>query len=753
MIYRFTLTHSGTSTVVAEPRGWIDFKSEIKRDFKSHGVVFKYTSSVLKLGFADGRDILENAFQLGGYDSVVELAIDERPDEYTSYTNVFTGNARMESRNLEEDYFECDFESSTFQQKVVNRLKTNIKTDSLIDLDGESLVGSLTSYTNTWPTIRLFRTYSAVLFGSSFYSGSIAQTTSVTATKNTNGYIGFGVINIETLESVNLTKNEVTTIDGVFDKDVTPALFIFDIDGPANVSGELDRTDNQEVSALVALNSDITYTTVYKILQYREASLISSKTIDTETDTHLNVTAIFDDITFDNTIVFDEDFTVLAGDELYLIYENEVTLSAPPSYTYTTINKMSGQGETFIIINLLTESTNESVKFWLIHDVFERAAYTISGKSDCFYSEFFGLTEHGYATDGCGGLNAITNGTQFRTIDNALNMSMEDLLSWASARYGIGWGFEKTYDGSYRIRVEPMEHFYQDGQILDLGDPLPIKQKGSYKESSFDPLLINKFEIGYSKFNKEIAILNNFEDFLTKSEYSLPISSVDGTYTKVSKFICSNDIIQATFEAKKNLGKSWKYDEDNFIIALRRDASNFLPENNENFESTTGLDDEGTAYNIRHAPVFMELEHALLINSSLMGKPLDKLIQNTSAKINLNFSARFNSYETCLLGDSQRLLRSSAGNIEIGDNYEGLRLWNPIIHELRVALTCDQFNTIIDAMENNSIDSDKNLGYLTYRNNEGQIKNGYIINGGVIWNPNDGIADIKTLERADNYVL
>ena len=128
--------------------------------------------------------------------------------------------------------------------------------------------------------------------------------------------------------------------------------------------------------------------------------------------------------------------------------------------------------------------------------------------------------------------------------------------------------------------------------------------------------------------------------------------------------------------------------------------------------------------------------------------PILKLRQFWIA-LKLSFNATFSSYEECLLGDSQRLQRSSVGNISIGDNYEGLRLFDPIEHELTVAMTSSQLNTIIDALENNSTDPTKDLGYLTYRDNEGNIQQGYPLN--IKWNTNDETADIITLEKADNY--
>jgi hypothetical protein len=398
--------------------------------------------------------------------------------------------------------------------------------------------------------------------------------------------------------------------------------------------------------------------------------------------------------------------------------------------------------------SVLKAATTNTVKSYLIHDVIERIIYIISGEDSKLDSDFCGLTDHGYAADGCGGKILITNGAKIRDLTNSVSISFKDVIESITAIYGLGWGFEKQNDDTYKIRIELLEHFYQDQEILDLGSPVSIKENESYKETTFSNLVFNSVNIGFKKFSSDEDYNNNIEDFLTTSEYSLPLSSITGGYVQTSGLVASGRLIQATFEAT-DLTKTWKYDSTNFIVSAVRSASTFIPENDENFSSVGGLDDATTAYNIRFAPVYMFLNHALIINSALKGKPLDKVIQNTLVEVNLDFNATFDSSEDCLLGDSQRLQRSSAGNIAIGDNYEGLRLFKPVQHDLTVAMTAAQLTTIINALENNSTDPTKDLGYLTYKDNEGNTQNGYPMN--IKWNPNDEIAEITTLERADNY--
>lgn len=748
MIYRFTLTYNSVDTEVVEPRGWDAFKSEIKRDFKSHGVLFKFTSGTLKLGFADGRDIFEVAFQLEGFDAVVTLLVEQRPDDISAWTETFTGDAVMKNRELTDMFFSVDFEGSSFQQKVVNRLKSKVKLDSLIDLDGNTLSSAITTQTSQWNSIRLKTDYVA-----NYRAGGIsADFTSYAGAGLANGVSGndvfqYMIMNFTGVIDDELTEVNVLGLEQIIDSE--PSLSSNQNNFTASITGDLTFTYNLkfQLSATLDLTDEGAVNTniQYELILRRDDGSgvnISETVLDSDSQSGSSpLTHDFGIVTESGTSTISVD----AGDTLY--YYIKVTgdgvnaTNSPYSVLMDPVD-IDIYHSSKVTYSILKASTTNTVKSYLIHDVIDRILYIISGENNNLHSEFLGLTEHGYSSDGCGGKTLITNGAKIRDLTNSITVTLEEALDSVLAIWGLGWGFEKVYDGSYRVRVELMEHFYQDQEIIDLGSPVSIKENDSYKETTSNDLTFNNVKVGFSKFSDDEDFSNNIEDFLTVSEYSLPVTSISGDYNKVSKFIASGRLIQATFEAT-DLTKRWKYDNNNFIIAAVRSASTFIPENDQNFSSVGGLDDSTTAYNIRFAPVYSLLNHALIINSVMMGKSLTDLIQNTLAEINLSFNATFALAESCKLGDSQRLQRSSVGDIEIGDNYEGLRLFDPIEHELTVSMTSAQLNTIIDNLEGDT------PGYLTYRDNEGNIQTGFPLN--IKWNPNDEIADITTIEKADNY--
>ncbi len=756
MIFRFKLTYSGADTTVIEPKGWADFKSEIKRDFNSHGVIFKYTSGTLKLGFADGRSVLETAFRNDGYDAVVTLTVDQRDSALDAWVNAFTGNAVMKDRELTGMYFNVDFEGSSFQQKVINRLNTKVRLDSILDLDGGSLSGSINEYEQTWNGIRLNATYTGDYKtggNSTLYNDLTKQTLDA----NGGDFYAHMVVNFDGTLQDDLKKYQSIT-EAISDGQIGASSGNQNL--IAGVAGDITiLASTLKYRAFGDLRTTITDATVpinfvWKLRHENAAGVLQSE-VDLHTKTVTIINTVPNTTYSYNTGVLTEAFTkmtitnVALGDLLFVYLEVKVNQSAGGGGDDSELNT------TYRLYNnsrtewrLLKSVTPYIVKAFMIFDVIERIIYTLTGRNNALVSDFLNITENGAASDGCGALNAIVNGSHLRRINDALEISLKECIDSLSAIYGIGWGFEKN-GSNYDVRIELMEYFYQDGEILDLGSPVSINENDSYKEKTAENLTFNNVKIGYEKSSKDEIYTGSLDDFLATVEYSLPVSTISGDYIKISPFITSCRLIQATYEARDDLTKVWKYDNNIFLISVVRVLAEFHPENDENFESVVGLDDSTTMYNIRHAPVYMLLNHALIINSVLIGKSLTGLIQNTNVDINKDFKSHFSSYETCLLGDAPRQQRISLGNIEIGDNFNGLRLFEPIEHELTVAMTATQLNLIIDAMENNSSDSTKNLGYLTYRDNEGAVQTGYPLV--IKWNPNDEIAEITTLEKADNY--
>jgi hypothetical protein len=694
--------------------------------------MFKYTSGTIKLGFADGKDILESAFRLEGFDAQVTLTVDQRPDAFQAWEEAFSGIAVMKNRELNDMYFTVDFEGSSFQQKIINRLKTTLRVNSATDLDGNALT-PITPLSSTWESIRF----------NYIYRGNTQNNYTLAAL----GVVGTPSGTITRYTQLNFNDTLVSSLNDfvILDKDMISSIPSFILS--PTISGDLVFTTLLKRRVQINIdsttpgdNTSLGYTFYLRHLD-SAGTLITEYTLY---DSGIILSTEGTPYDFgEESDLLEQSISAVDADDQFVVYAKVFggTVLGTPT---VDLSWQSLEGF-YIDFNILQSLESFEVSYYMVYEFIDHLINIASGSASRLRSDFLDRTDRGAAADGCGGLNMIANGYFLRGIDNEPEATLKDTLDSILAIYGLGWGFE--YDSGYYIRIEPMEYFYKDAEILDLGSP--VKELDSYTETSFDELLINNVKVGYKKFSKDETISGDRDDFLTMSEYSLPISTVEGSYNRISKIITSGRLIQSTFETRRDTSKSWKLDKDTFMIAASRSGSDFIPENDENFESLNGIDNISTAYNIRFAPVYNFLNHALIVNSALKGKSLSDLIINVSADVNKDFNATFSSYEVCLLGDSQRLQRSSVGNIAIGDNYEGLRLFEPVKHELTVAMSATQLTLIINAMENNSTDPSKNLGYLTYRDSSGNVQTGFPLT--ITWNPNDEIAEITTLEKADNY--
>ena len=119
MDYRFILTHSATSvTIIDSPdnnegvENFGEMQSEINRDFRTHGMVYQFTSGDLKLGFyGEGKELLESAFQQDGLNANVTLQISKRPTDLDNWEEIFSGTAVMENRQVDVNFSDRDWET------------------------------------------------------------------------------------------------------------------------------------------------------------------------------------------------------------------------------------------------------------------------------------------------------------------------------------------------------------------------------------------------------------------------------------------------------------------------------------------------------------------------------------------------------------------------------------------------------------------------------------------------------------------
>lgn len=211
-----------------------------------------------------------------------------------------------------------------------------------------------------------------------------------------------------------------------------------------------------------------------------------------------------------------------------------------------------------------TTTPDSSAKVVMIHEALTQSVAYITGQNDAIYSEFFGRTDLGYATTGCGALKALTNGFQVRRFTPELQppkLTPQEILKSVDSIFCLGMGYE-TIDNENKIRIEDRGYFYQDVEIME------ISTIGDYKEEVANDKIHNSVQVGYTKYLDEGLRL--LDEYNTEHQYTTPIKNGDQPLDIRSVLIASGYALELTrrYQYQDTPKDSTKYDDDGFIIAV-----------------------------------------------------------------------------------------------------------------------------------------------------------------------------------------
>jgi len=203
---------------------------------------------------------------------------------------------------------------------------------------------------------------------------------------------------------------------------------------------------------------------------------------------------------------------------------------------------LAGDGESFsppsITVNAETFTTTSKAKASKTFDVLNSVLKSSAERTDnILVSDFFD-------TNGCGEKLFLTNGFNIRGgqanlgVDQEslkLKVSPKSLFTMLSDIFCLGWGVEYDLLKKEVVRVEPVEYFYQDTEILALDNV------DSYTKEVDTSMYYNEVEVGFKKYSKqrEIDKGNTLDDFHTKHVYQTPIQTNKNKKTILSDLIMS----------------------------------------------------------------------------------------------------------------------------------------------------------------------------------------------------------------------
>lgn len=400
------------------------------------------------------------------------------------------------------------------------------------------------------------------------------------------------------------------------------------------------------------------------------------------------------------------------------------------------------QDKLYINITGQTEATPTPAKSFLIHEAVERVVKSISNNRASFKSNLLGRTDLGYDVNGCGAFEAITNGYQIRKFDIAnrpVIASLKDLVEALNAWLCVGVTYEYGPDGSVTYRLERVDYFYRDVEIMTIDDAVEY-----YEETDAD-VVYNELEIGYAKYPEDDV--STLDEFNTKHSYIVPIKSVKKKLSILSKIIKSGYAIELT-RRKQYLETpvdSWKYDEDLFGITCVKQGDNWTPEKDEAFEKVENVISPETSYNLRRSPKRMLLAWAPVLNSAVFYKQGNEKYKNTFYAKNGDLLTQFNDDATCNIGDPDKIEITEKQDLTLYDSDSFDMLWRPEKIYVKAPLTYEQIDLLRKCHQNQD-DENRNYGYIRIKDGFGEYQSGFLMN--LEYNP---VTEICTLVLRKKY--
>jgi hypothetical protein len=391
---------------------------------------------------------------------------------------------------------------------------------------------------------------------------------------------------------------------------------------------------------------------------------------------------------------------------------------ADPTVLTFTVNDTS-----YLKLTAVSECQETTVKAHMINESLSRTAEILT--NDCLrvYSEYFGRTDaEPYANgidvgDGCGGLEAITNGLFIRNVklkDGAnpkMFVTWQDMLASLNAIHNIGMGLvaDPFRSGFKMLRIERFDYFYQNTTILQCPN-VPVLN------SAVDPdKYVTKLTVGYEKWQAEEY--GGQDDFHGQREYRTRIKTIPidkGTLSRLSKYIASGYSIEVTRRESGGNDKDWRFDNDVFIIEVKRDDATFAVEI-PNIDTSANIFDPDTTYNIGISPARNAMRWVKYIAQSLLPNYTGTVLIFSAGQGNFVAAALEDTslcrIENAELSESEDIATTK---FSLSADYEPV-MFN-ILDSFEYPLTVEDFNTV----------QGNPYGVIEYSCNNGTTYKGYL---------------------------
>lgn len=679
--YRFFLFHKdiGQWTRIKDPKGWDGLGRTIKRfgignsvGQKWHGLFYEYTA---KVGFIkDGKDFITAFYNTYGVEQELLLRIDRRNELTRKFETEYTGRLGLATLKIKATEVEVAVENTGFIQRVKNGLDVKV-----------SMANPITS---------------------TFHSKVIRRESRVKADKTIADFFvaqpSAGILYL----IFPWSENEVDELDTFFypiqlqEKPPWEELkyhLLAKEDGDYKINLHLELGIQQVGEAI----------TSFAVTWFLKTGKPGSYTT---TQIGSNITgSVF---AYETRELVDHEVTLAKGDEVYVYghysWVGGFGTSSPRIVTYNShtggVATVPAPADKFSQATVLADTTvpPSDVEVVMVHEAFEQVLQGLTGQAGSFYSEYFGRTENGYASDGAGSLRAITNGYRLRGLPNDFTCTLRDLVDTFAGIDGIGLGIERV-NGTERVRVEPLTFWYPAKRAMRLSFIKDIE-----KEVEPD-LLFNQIEVGPEKWQNED--INNLDEFNAKREWTTPITQVKNLLDLKIPYITSGFSIEYTRRASAENTTDSRWDEENFVIQMIRSGGGFVPARDEAFSAVTGVLSPETSYNLLLSPRRALEQNGRLIRAGL-ARMKDMKIAFAAGSANVGMSSTLIGGQA--LAESQDITISTLPQ----------QLWEAEVYLIRAKLSAAQMGVLATT---DMAAAENVFGFVEFSKTDQDYKRGFIL--------------------------
>ena len=764
-MYTFSITYDSIVTSIVEPKGFAEIKRVIKRDVRTHGLMFEYSDKTVSLGFCDGRSKILEAYDTEGINAEILFSA------YSDGSLLFSGIIDLETAKFGEDYIECDIEISSVAIKLSNNSNKRVNIGATENIDGIAITPAADNAIYLFSK-RIQKSYEST--DDDVINAPMGYLMDVGGSSEENDYVwGFETVVQNKIDGVE------TYINGFMnDPPMSSSAYIFRAtEGGYYTFGLSGSLELMLYDYNVNHWTGDTGTILFK--HYRGAVEIDSYTVETHSHTGANLTGTISLFDYSGSKTFD----LQVGDDVYLYMTIEVTGVVGASGTDDIAIVVTLLEQNIFTINALTEGIPAWAKCYTIEETLDGLSTILVGAN-----VFCPIFSSGVFKD-----NVITSGKAIRGMGSEMMTSWKSFMESIGAIFGVGYSIVNDAN----ILVDRMNYFYSGNQILLIDN---------YSEYSIEPYgYYGSIKLGFERYAEEDD--NATDAFSTMAEYSTGIKSKDELVIK-SDIIA--DAYSIEYQRRRVLSESGDtaetFDEDLFVISgveqstvtllaemgvdvysvnkiivpgdityyagnpnvslTGTNAGNYnifamgystendettisvfqslvtitetvtlsfpiprlVNERDENFAVAEGMIDSSTQINLRHNPRFMLNRNSEYINSFLKYRgDTDKLILTEYVR-NGDITLKQNALPVVDINDPDRLSYILNGNVVLSSINNREALFSPEIIKFKTGLCSDDIDLIVDAHKYNlnGVLSTKNYGYISVINPDGEQVDGYL---------------------------